>query len=76
MSMSFCTEVAICDPVYYVESFLLHFKLCRGICFTVQTLTSAYITITCPCDLYPLTPHFYIVKLAFTRLYIIFLFLL
>ena len=34
------------------------------------------IRITCPCDLYPLTPHFYIVKLGFTRVYIIFLFLL
>ena len=31
---------------------------------------------TCPCDLYPLTPHFYIVKLGFTGVYIIFLFLL
>ena len=25
---------------------------------------------TCPCDLYPFTPHFYIVKLGFTRVYI------
>ena len=24
------------------------------------------IRITCPCDVYPLTPHFYIVKLGFT----------
>ena len=31
---------------------------------------------TCPCDLYPLTPHFYIVKLGLTGLYILFLFLL
>ena len=30
----------------------------------------------CPCVLYPLTPHFYIVKLGFTGVYIIFLFLL
>ena len=27
------------------------------------------IRITCPCDLYPLTPHFYIVKLGFTEVY-------
>ena len=27
---------------------------------------------TCPCDLYPLTPHIYIVKLGFTGVYIIF----
>ena len=26
--------------------------------------------ITCPCDLYPLTPHFYIVKLGCTGVYI------
>ena len=32
--------------------------------------------ITCPCYEHPLTPHFYIVKLGFTRVYIIFLFLL
>ena len=34
------------------------------------------IRITCPCELYPLTPHFYIVKLGCTGVYIIFLFLL
>ena len=37
-------------------------------------LLKGYIRITCPCDLYPLTPHFYIVKLGFTGVYIIFLF--
>ena len=31
---------------------------------------------TCPCKEYPLTPHFYIVKLGFTRVYLFFLFLL
>ena len=35
-----------------------------------------HIMITCPYDLDPLTPHFYIVKLGFTGVYIIFLFLL
>ena len=29
-----------------------------------------YIKITCPCNEYPLTPHFYIVKLGFTWVYI------
>ena len=33
------------------------------------------IVITCPCNVYPLTPHFYIVKLGFTGEYILFLFL-
>ena len=28
------------------------------------------IMITCPCGLYPLAPHFYIVKLGFTGVYI------
>ena len=31
---------------------------------------------TSPCNVHPLTPHFYIVKLGFTGVYIIFLFLL
>ena len=35
-----------------------------------------HIRITCPCNVDPLTPHFYIVKLGFTGVYIIFLFLL
>ena len=35
-----------------------------------------YITKTCPCNEDPLTPHLYIVKLGFTGVYIIFLFLL
>ena len=39
-------------------------------------LQELYIRITCPYVLYPLTPHFYIVKLGFTGVYIIFLFLL
>ena len=34
-----------------------------------------FIMLTCPC-MVPLTPHFYIVKLGFTGVYIIFLFLL
>ena len=35
-----------------------------------------YIMKSCPCNVYPLTPHFYIVKLGFTGVYIIFLFLI
>ena len=31
---------------------------------------------TSPCNVYPLTPHFYIVKVGFTGVFIIFLFLL
>ena len=33
------------------------------------------IMLTCPCNVHPLTPHFYIVKVGFKGVYIIFLFL-
>ena len=35
-----------------------------------------YIRKTCPCNIYLLEPHFYIVKLGFTGVYLFFLFLL
>ena len=34
------------------------------------------IRITCPCNVYPLIPHFYIVKLGYAGVYLFFLFLL
>ena len=34
------------------------------------------ISITCPCNVYPLIPHFYIVKLVYTGVYLFFVFLL
>ena len=37
---------------------------------------SSLITKTSPCNEHPLTPHFYIVKLGFTGVYFVFLFLL
>ena len=43
--------------------------------FVVKQVSSS-IMITRPYDLYPLAPHFYILKLRFTAVYIIFLFLL
>ena len=39
-------------------------------------LTQLLIMITGLCIVYPLTPHFYIIKLGFTGVYIFFLFLL
>ena len=52
----------------------------REVClFNFQTLLISRfipIRITCPCDLYPLTPHFYIVKLGCTGVYIFFHFAL
>ena len=52
-------------------------------CFSVDQIervfdndVGIYITKTSPCNEHPLTPHFYIVKLGFTGVYIFFLFLL
>ena len=47
--------------VYHFESFLL-----------IITITSP----SCPYNVYPFIPHFYIVKLGYTRVYIFFLFLI
>ena len=35
-----------------------------------------YITKTCPCKVYPLEPHFYIVKMGYAGVHLFFLFLL
>ena len=42
--------------------------------YTLVTVLS--ITKTCPCNIYPLEPHFYIEKLGFKGVYLFFLFLL
>ena len=52
------------------------FLMTRLICNVVPRCSlsvSSNIMITCPCDSHPLTPHFYIVKLGFTGVYIFFL---
>ena len=56
-------------------------KHCKKSSYTVYIAVLAItdllaIRITCPCVLYPRTPHFYIVKLGFTGVYFFFLFLL
>ena len=45
----------------------------RNVAHTCMALEN--IRITRPCDFYPLAPHFYIVKLGVSVVYIIFLFL-
>ena len=40
------------------------------------TLSCNTIRKTCPCNVYPLEPHFYIAKLGYARVYLFFLFLL
>ena len=56
---------------------MLNFVL-PSLLFTIRAGFSAidYIMVTSPCNVHPLTPDFYIVKLGFTGVYIIFLFLL
>ena len=39
-------------------------------------MTGIVIRITCPCNVYPLIPHCYIVKLGYAGVYLFFLFLL
>ena len=39
-------------------------------------LSAIRIILTSPCNVYPLTTHFYIVKMGFTGVYVFFLFLL
>ena len=56
--------------------YLTNFVSDRDVNVILNSNKSGDIRITCPCDLYPFTPHFYIVKLGFTGVYIIFLFLL
>ena len=60
------------DPLEeYQPCFSYNYVKCKLVLFV-----HGDIRITCPCVLYPHTPHFYIVKLGFTGVYIIFLFLL
>ena len=46
------------------------FKLRSG------NLSSTAIKKTCPCNVYPLEPHFYIAKLGYAGVYLFFLFML
>ena len=41
-----------------------------------QDMALTSITKTCPCNVYPLEPHFYIAKLGYAGVYLFFLFLL
>ena len=43
---------------------------------TVGCYTDVNIRKTCPCNEYPLNPHFYIAKLGYAGVYLFFLFLL
>ena len=71
--MSLSTKYKVGD-ISIVSYFL---QACKNIPLSLSlSLSLSLIRITCPCVLNPLTPHFYIVKLGFTGVPIIFLFLL
>ena len=55
--------------IFLYEQFI-HFAL------IILRRKTEIIMITCPCNEDPFTPHFYIVKIGFTGVYIIYLFLL
>ena len=54
---------------------LLNLKQLFFYTFQVEQIIE-YITKTCPCNVYPLEPHFYIGKLGYVGVYLFFLFLL
>ena len=74
-------SLAICYTLLYVFGLTGLSKQCRprwDAAFSPSTLFATYwvffyITKTCLCNFDPLKPHFYIVKLGFTGVYIIFL---
>ena len=43
---------------------------------TGESNSELFIRKTCPCNVYPLEPHFYIAKLGYAGVYLFFLFLL
>ena len=60
--------------IYLKFSFLQlknHSCVLYGCVFVIQTIKK-----TCPCNVYPLEPHFYIAKLGYAGVYLFFLFLL
>ena len=71
-------QCLICHPhkikILLLNPFVGFVQLSCGVGFVQYSC--GRIMITCPYDLDPLTPHFYIVKVGFTGVYINFLFLL
>ena len=61
------------SPNKHVHTIYMYVK--NQMCFVAKCLQSI-IRKTCPCNIYPLKPHFYIVKLGYAGVYLFFLFLL
>ena len=78
LRLNFLIYVFIRKEKLAINVFVFHLSSCYceiGLVWNIQIL-NLFIMVTCPCNEYPLTPHFYIVKVGFTGVYIIFLFLL
>ena len=62
--------------VHAITLIAFGFYGCKNDNFQMKKCMILFIMITCPCNEHPLTPHLYIEKVGFTRVYIFFLFLL
>ena len=70
---SSCYKEILCDKKVLFKGRMMQTVTCMMGSWTVY---HADIMLACSCSVDPLTLHFYIVKLGFTGVYIIFLFLL
>ena len=71
LSWRFKTEDLLLQLQIYVNAYIVVNNKCVKL---ILCLVFGHgIMKTCPCNVYPLTPHFCIVKLGFTGLYIIFI---
>ena len=68
-----CDNVNLLPSVHerHNQMQIMYYNKCYTYAFNFETITK-----TCPCNVYPLEPHFYIVKLGFAGVYLFFLFLL
>ena len=75
---TFIKELTETRPNVFAKAIAFHYETrYREVPYTIGGITYyRTIRITCPCNEHPLTPHFYIEKVGFTRVYIFFLFLL
>ena len=60
----------------HVNIYQICLVLLTSYTFSIPCLVEYPIRKTCPCNVYPLEPHFYIAKLGYAGVYLFFLFLL
>ena len=73
-TVGFCPYVA-CSSMLFL-SFLFLVNAYGGYLVGTVLVILLYIRKTCPCNVYPLKPHFYIAKLGYAGVYLFFLLLL